>query len=807
MRGAPVPSVSAQDTSIRLAFTLEMRLTGSAALAAQNMSPEERSQNSRPSSLREEFRLEERGDSLSSKHSPGTELQNVSRAGKMWMLKSSLRSFFELKTLNGRKEARCLYCDKRYSEGESTGNMAKHVRALHPAAWETKDSNVLKVLPRDVALERLEPLRVSQWIADERRRNLGEVETAMLAVEQFLPASFVQSASWARWSDRCSPRSNIKSSTTLIKKLGTYQKHMNKSLQMNVRDSQFANIQLGIWTSDTGESFLGVMVSFAPNLWNKKMLEQAKTFKILLNNCGQAQSTHLVDLVNLGAENYTRKHLRDALILVLERYELKDKTATITVANNSCNESLFTALVYSVFGSSKPFAHRMFGKTRKIYCMIDLLNSQAERAINLLFCYPVFFDACDRINNFAKAARLTSHGSTCLEIPEIAFVPENSQFRWSSVWSQLNTFIRNYFQYEAWHVQMIENGQELQEELASRLRSCVNLESRAIELLEYFVKTFAIFYDLVTKLQQDGFDHLANGVPASYLLESFHRMCVKASNGARVTKSRAGYDFSCLNGSASLKLEDKEIVLDALRLAGCTHQEFMSHVRNNPLYYVAVILDPSAKIDTIYTMMSSEEASERVFEAKIFLDGYFKKYRENSLSQGQPLPDENSNHSSSNIYFDRRCLSTTRNEQESGGDPNEEKARSLGCVDEWSKYQEEPLHPAKSREGAIAWWYERRQKYPMLFELAVSLLYTRLSACSIEQCFQLAAKVMRDDRKRLKYNNFKTLMVLRDRFTNFGFFDGQPSDPVFSDGDSDDLLAAEDVALDDQNLPESGDDT
>ncbi|KAM3159583.1 putative transposase of the Rover hAT-like DNA transposon [Lachancea thermotolerans] len=717
----------------------------------------------------------------------------------MWMLKSSLRSFFELKTLNGRREARCLHCDKRYPEGESTGNMAKHVRALHPAAWKAKEGKILKTPPRNVTFRRLESLRVSQWVADEHRRKIGELETLMLVVEHALPLSLVQSASWAKWNDRCSPNSSIKSSTTLVKKLHLYQKHMNRSLRLNLRDSQFANIQFDIWISPGGESFLGVMVSFAPNLLNKSILQQAKTPKILLNNSGCAQSTHLIDFVSLGTEKITDKHLCETLLLVLEKYELKDMTATITMAKNPCNESLFAALVYKVFGSPKPFAHRMFGKTREIYCMVYALNLQLERGTKLLFGCPIFSNACERINSFARVTGASSHTNAGLKIPEIRFIPVNSSHRWTSIWSQLNTFFNNFSQYEAWYIQLINNGQE---DLASKLGNCINIESRAIKLLEYFVQSFAIFNDLITKLQQDGFDHLANGVPTSYLLESYYKMCAKVLNGARVAKSRAGYDFSCLNGSVSLAPEDKEIVLDALQIAGCMHQEFMGHVRNNPLYYVAVILDPSAKTDAIYKMMSPEEASERTIEAQMFLNRFLEEYRENSVIQDQASADENPYHASSSMYFDRRCLSTNGDSQGSVGSVNEEEAGSRGSISEWLNYQEEPLCSVKSREDAIAWWYERRQKYPVLFELSVSLLYTRLSTCSIQRCFSSAVDVMKEDKNCPENKNFESLMVLRDRFTKFGFFDGPALDPNFSDGVSDESSGGEAVFLEDHGLSE-----
>lgn len=103
--------------------------------------------------------------------------------------------------------------------------------------------------------------------------------------------------------------------------------------------------------------------------------------------------------------------------------------------------------------------------------------------------------------------------------------------------------------------------------------------------------------------------------------------------------------------------------------------------------------------------------------------------------------------------------------------------------------------------------YKHRRSYPCLFKLAMALFYAKLSSCDVERCFSLAGRVITKDRARLHKNNVRTLMILRERFSNFSYYKTQPisvadlQDDLNLDWDEDEH------EFDDEIIPESSDDT
>ncbi|SCU86786.1 putative transposase of the Rover4 hAT-like family [Lachancea mirantina] len=691
-----------------------------------------------------------------------------------WMMKSSIRSFFELNTIDGQLKAKCMYCGKQYSEGDCVGNMAKHVRALHPNAFKAK-GKVLKT----------RPMKVAQFITDERKRNPGIFGTAMLVVEQLLPLSFVLSPAWASYSELCSTQATIRSRSTLVKKLKLYSTNMNETLLANLKESQFVNIQLGIRTASDGESFLAMMVSFAPNIWDPKTLDLANNPSILLNNSGKAHNNHILDFTSLGDRKRTGEDLSKTVLSLLQKYELTEKMATLTMDGASANESIFFELCYGAFNALSPFAHRLFGKIRYIRCASNILNLQIEAATRALLKNTRFLNAFAKLQKLAKIMRQSSRMSCSLRLKKIPLLPLETPSRRIYLWSLLRVFLDNHGKYQAWHSQLLEDGQE---DLALKIEECICFDKRTMELCKYILQTLRLFNDLNLKLQRDNFNHLSNGVPLYYLLQHFYDTCAKASSGSRITKSRSTYDYSFLNGSADLNCEDKKHVLDAVDFAGALHQEYMSYVRCNPLYYVAVMLDPTSKVEGIFDMTTPEEGTARVLEAQAFIKKYMRECGPEKESGSQQIVENPIRSlSRSSLYFNKEDLSAEESSESSAHGTELQNASSEGYTEEWIQYQQEPKLVAKSNEEAICWWYERRQKYPKLFKLAISLYYTKLSACNVGECFSLAGTVMTKDSRRLKHVDFGTLLVLRDRFTKFGFLDCSSTDSNDSDYALDDF--------------------
>ncbi|SCW03379.1 putative transposase of the Rover4 hAT-like family [Lachancea fermentati] len=781
--------VSAQNNGISAVFEQQMPATEPAQ-------PRSRSESEDCCDSQTRARPDDEGAGFS-RRAPGAKSSASGSCPSGWMLKSSLRSFFDVRVVDARKEARCIYCGKRYPERESTGNMAKHVRALHPAAWSAKNAGVSK--RQEAGAPRTAPpkhpaqsLQVSGWIRGQREHNAGVFHTATLAAEQFLPLSFVQSVSWTRLSDSSALRPSVKSTATLVQKLGLFSQHMNETLASNLENSQFANILVKTWTAPHGEALFAVMVSFAPNIWSDPALEAANDPRILFNNSGAAQNTHLLDFSSFGAKMPNGEYLCEVLISLLHRYNLAGKVSTITMDSAVRNGSLFTSLVFDHFGASNPFAHRLFGRVRYIRCAAHVLDLQFERIAAVLLKYAVFSKPYRKIQRFAESTRSSPRLSACLREQNIPPMPAESLCQWTSAWSQLSAFLANFRAYRTLCEQLLENGHQ---DLAREIQENIEVDKRALELFKYFVGVFELFNDMSMKLRQDDFNHLANGVPIFYLLDHFYKICAKASNGSRISKSRAGFDFSCINGSSDLQAEDREVVFDAIKLADATHQEYMCYFRANSLYYVAFLLDPAAKEDAMYKMMSAEEAAGKMLDARLFIEAFLKESGEADKHHGPTAIEKPfSLRLAPSLHFDLNDLSTDENPHGDTNHSGNVEAGENSHVREWITYLRASKPPLRTKDEAIKWWYAHRQNYPQLFKLAISLFYTKLSTHDLEMCFSLPGRVMR--RNGTGHKTFKTLVLLRDRFSKFGFFDQAPESPDGVTDHFDDLMESEALVSD-----------
>ncbi|CUS23744.1 LAQU0S11e03290g1_1 [Lachancea quebecensis] len=725
-----------------------------------------------------------------------TPSQNPKKRENRWMLQSSVRSFFEITTKNGKKVASCIYCSKRYPEGESTGNLAKHLRSLHATAYEKKGL-VKKTGGLAAFAKNRRSLKVDRLIWEEYKQNPVTFHTALMVVEGFLPLSIVQLSSWAKLSRFTTSNSFVKSRGTLAKKLRLYANLMDNTLSLNLKNSHLVNVQLDIRTARNGESFLGIMVSFVPNIEDVERIEFSNSSRVLLNDMGIAHNTHLLDFVSLGDKKYSGENICQILTTVLEKHQLMDKVATLTMDNTTNNHSVYFSLIYDVFKKSKAKAHKLFGRACYIRCASHVLNLHFRKVLTVLYKYDVFANAARKIQALAKLMRRSKRMDSSLRSSGIPLIPNNTTTRWMGTWCQVKGFLENYPRYREWLNQLREEGSE---EMVKKVEALLSFDERTIGLLRYFVQCIKVFGDLALKLQNDQFNHLSNGVPLYYLLDYFYAACDLAKQGKTIRKGEPGTDFSSLNAPDDLLEEDRNVMLSALYHSSHTHRKYLSYVRRSAVYYVAFILDPSFKTESLYKMMNASEASLRVKEAHNFIRAYFKELKRPSNSRHESLALVPGVSSECRLDFERQELVDEDLDPDVSANGREHGDNAVDgdnvSMQEFHAYLNEPKLTGNSKEEAIAWWYERRSRFPKLFKLAISLFYTKLSSCEVEGAFSLAGRVMRKDRKRLTPSTLRTLMVLRDRFTRFDFYDKAPIELGELHDRRDDIFSPEEVPLD-----------
>lgn len=101
--------------------------------------------------------------------SPAQTKKRPMKGPSAWMERSSFKSHFQFAFTNGRKIATCKYCGKPFKEGESTGNLSKHITALHSTAL--KENKVSKMQTLDTMARRSKPLKMSDALTRQLQRN------------------------------------------------------------------------------------------------------------------------------------------------------------------------------------------------------------------------------------------------------------------------------------------------------------------------------------------------------------------------------------------------------------------------------------------------------------------------------------------------------------------------------------------------------------------------------------------------------------------------------------------------------------
>ncbi|SCU95654.1 putative transposase of the Rover4 hAT-like family [Lachancea sp. 'fantastica'] len=697
------------------------------------------------------------------------------------------------------------YCKKCYNEGESTGNMSKHVRALHRSLMEDQNGKISKPKVSDSRAEMRRVLRISQSISNEYEKNVQNFRTALLAAEGFLPLNIVEAESWGPFTKRRDQlQAPIRSKAAFVKMLKTYSAMLDQTLCLNLKDTQFVNVQLNIRTARSGESYMGLMVSFAPNVWNTKTLDEVEDHNILMNDEGAAKNVHQLDYVCLGGKPPKPVNVLTVLLQLLRKYELTEKVATITMDTASLNASLYQSLVLSLSDDKNCVASRLVGKARYVRSASHVLDAQVDAIVLELSKYSDFANALHSIKMIAKITRRSTRIRLSMKKDKVPFLPLETSTRGMYIWRQVNAFLKASTKYTIWFLKHEENGDK---DIVSMLREYIHFDQEILKLLQYFVHSLQPLYDLSSKVQNDAYNHLSNGVPLYYLAEEFYFFCQRASEGSRIPRAAKGPDFSCLNGAPELTRAHKLFVLNSILKTRASYDKHMVSIRQDPLSYVAVILDPGARTEALDKMMPREEAEERVGEAYDFLKSYLQRMDEPVASNPSKSCQPHGFGNNEDFIFDQAIISKFSYAPTSDEDATSIQESRAELMQELGSYLEEKKLEERTKETAIAWWYKNRKKYKRLFPLAVSLFYTKLSSCEVEKTYPLASRFTKRGRGWLSSGTFRLLLLLRDRFDKFGFyklgamplrnfFDGdEPVNGTDGASDSNELYPASDDAL------------
>lgn len=335
------------------------------------------------------------------------------------------------------------------------------------------------------------------------------------------------------------------------------------------------------------------------------------------------------------------------------------------------------------------------GKVRFIRCTNHVLNLQFQKIISNFLQCSIFSNAFTR--KLAKVMRYSTGINASLRKHNLPLIPYELQTRWIFKWRQVKIFLENYQAYRDRLGDVKDAGRE---HLVSRVKDHLTFDSKSIELLTYFVESCKIFDYLDSKFQENDYNNLPQVIPLYYLLEHFYKCCLVVSTGKEIHKLTKTMDFSHLNGPSTLSLEEKNIVLEAINDAHFCYQNYLSYIQSNPLYYVAVMLDPTAKHEQLYKAMNADEFTIRMNSVTSFIRSYLSE--ENStrcedrdaaqVSYEEEVCDDD--YRSFNVHEQPRLAQLPESESTPTNDDNE-------VLKEWHQYQKEPIICGKSRKEAV----------------------------------------------------------------------------------------------------------
>lgn len=657
-----------------------------------------------------------------------------------WMNRSRLRPYFNISLVGDAKVASCVYCGKEYKEGESTGNLSKHITNNHAVEYKSRERAVSKETTLTSLTSQGRSLRLSSRFVSELTRESGTFASVVLITETLVPFYVVESMGWKIINGLVPDVPLIETRKSVVEKLEHYSKSLNQSLRDGLEASTFVSVQLYVCSRENELRYLAVSVSFAPNILDEERLGNMQGYELLLNNTGDPVNGHLLDVVEFNEQSHDSSFLCQGVLKILDDYRITQKVATVTIDQFSYALGLHDALVGELLSHSHSEVMRYLGNVRLSRCINSGLELQFECVANDLIQDGDFQHEYKKIEKLAQSwDRIPFLKNFADELVRPPFMSsQHNQAR--VVWRQITRFLQVQQRLKEW----LENANHQEEASTVQfLGENIYHTSRALEMFRFFVDCCAVFDKLRGTMLTDGICYLPEGIYIYYRLNRFFIQCERASRGEHVDDE----DFAYLNGSKRLLPEHKQRVLKAVMSSRQMFDGFFEGVKNNSLFYVAAALDPSCRLEGSYNLTTPEEHNMLLCQIEVTVQDY--------LARCNSTEYEHENDA---------VQSTTKRRKLA------EEAQGMRPQNEWARFKTEAKLPSRLRRDVIQWWYDHRNKYPHLFRLAMALYYTQISSNETENIFYVTEHTLKVYQRSVGRANTQKVMLLRNRFKNFGLY-------------------------------------
>ncbi|QLL30217.1 hypothetical protein HG536_0A00340 [Torulaspora globosa] len=653
----------------------------------------------------------------------------------------------------------CKYGDCRHVftlKGNPTSfNIIVHLRRNHRQDFELFSTKLKKSQPqlsdiKGVLSINKKPFGLRRELLNFMYANELRINQLNLFIETIIPFSTAEAPAFKKLLECSGARSHnyISSRKGLVSTMEKYEEQFNLQMRDTLRKSLNYNIILDMWTSSNQKSYLAILVSFCPNL--RRGRDRLTIRDVTTNG---TPNVHIIDFVDLSEERHTGSNLKEALLRSLRSFSIGSKISSVTVDSGSNNISMLSELDHDIKGA--PGVNKEGGLV-KVRCMNHLLNRVFQDVMaGFEKSESSLLSRIDRLTVILKRnvfIRNKLREFTPKTIPRYNCTRFVSRYRQLSVFLKLTGPLKDFY---------FENRLDKRFQLTSDDLSLFCYEPSEIEVLKIFLRLTRIFDEYTMLLQDDMLDNLPNGIEYYLQIDDFFKSCREVRNGS--TK----VDHLRILGLKKRHLSSVEPsvlthLLAIIEDAYPKFKKYMSLALAEPGYWVAHLLQPFCKTAILKSAFEEDFQQQILDLSERYVDYYLFNFRnrvkENRSRQVQKDLTRAALDPRSRSYKVFKQLRRHRRKY----------VNAINSKNEWECYLEEPIQTDISY---LDYWIANQDRYPGLFELALSFYYTKLSSAHVERFFSIS-KTALENRFSLSSTNLKRTMVLRNRLKCFGMGHG-----------------------------------
>ncbi|XP_063222172.1 E3 SUMO-protein ligase ZBED1-like [Bacillus rossius redtenbacheri] len=285
---------------------------------------------------------------------------------------------------------------------------------------------------------------------------------------------------------------------------------------------------------------------------------------------------------------------------------------------------------------------------------------------------------------------------------------------------------------------------KLKQEVVTRWNSTYDMLQRIVDVKDALASTTAINYPDLPVITNEDVSNIQN---VCKLLKVFKDCTEEISSEKQVTASKIILFVKALktwcarrNSELDENVPAKEI---AERLLEGINKRFKA-VEENSVFAEATMLDPRFKARGFSDVNSSEKIKQTLISHCV-------KFGSKSNPTITHEVQNATQYQGSSIWeeFDESVKKLLSN-------PN----RKVAGIVEVDKFLQEPLLPRNG--NPLTWWFERREVYPTLFQLAKKRLCVVATSVPCERVFSKAGQIITDRRSRLSGKSVSQILFLNE---------------------------------------------